>query len=80
MRGDPRTVHEYGTDNRTTKERRKTMRRVIGILMLLLIAIPATILAQNYPEKPIRIIVAYTPGGGNDIAARLIAPKLSDAF
>ena len=56
------------------------MKRLIGIVALLILAVPAMILAQKYPEKPIRIIVAYTPGGGNDIAARLMAPKLSEAL
>ena len=49
-------------------------------MAVLALAVPATIAAQTYPEKPIRIIVAYTPGGGNDIAARLMAPKLSEAL
>ena len=34
--------------------------------------------AQAYPGKPIRIIVGFGPGGGNDIFARLIGQKLSE--
>jgi tripartite-type tricarboxylate transporter receptor subunit TctC len=56
------------------------MKRAIGIVMVLMLIVPATILAQSYPDKPIRIIVGYTPGGGNDIAARLMAPKMSEAL
>jgi tripartite-type tricarboxylate transporter receptor subunit TctC len=31
--------------------------------------------AQNYPDHPIRVIIPYAPGGGTDIAFRIIAPK-----
>src|SRR5437762_13890483 len=34
--------------------------------------------AQGYPAKPIRIIVGFGPGGGNDIFARLIGQKLGE--
>ncbi|HTE16469.1 MAG TPA: tripartite tricarboxylate transporter substrate binding protein [Burkholderiales bacterium] len=34
--------------------------------------------AENYPNKPIRFIVPYPPGGGNDFVARVIAPRLSE--
>ena len=36
--------------------------------------------AQDYPTKPIRIIVGYTTGGGNDLIARLLAPKLAEGL
>ncbi len=36
--------------------------------------------AQQWPVKPVRIIVPYQPGGVSDLAARFIAPKLSDSM
>jgi tripartite-type tricarboxylate transporter receptor subunit TctC len=36
--------------------------------------------AQDYPNKPIRILIPFPPGGGNDALIRVIAPKLSEAL
>jgi tripartite-type tricarboxylate transporter receptor subunit TctC len=39
----------------------------------------ASALAQ-YPERPIRLIIPFTPGGGTDIVARLVGGKVSEKF
>jgi tripartite-type tricarboxylate transporter receptor subunit TctC len=36
--------------------------------------------AQNYPTKPVRVFVGLAAGGGTDLIARIITPKLSDAL
>jgi tripartite-type tricarboxylate transporter receptor subunit TctC len=36
--------------------------------------------AQEYPAKPVRFIVPYPPGGGTDVIARIVQPKLSETL
>ena len=45
----------------------------------LLICTTGLVSAQNYPSKPIRYIVPFPPGGGTDIVARALAPRLLEA-
>ena len=45
--------------------------------LVVLCALPAH--AQNYPAKPIHILVPYAPGGITDIAARILGAKLTEA-
>ncbi len=34
--------------------------------------------AQDFPARPIRVVVPYAPGGGNDVVMRILAPRLSE--
>jgi tripartite-type tricarboxylate transporter receptor subunit TctC len=54
------------------------MRRLLFLLLSAGFAMPA--LAQDYPTKPVRVFVPASPGGGSDVAARLVSPKLAEAL
>jgi len=53
---------------------RSLLVKIAGILLAL--ATPAA--AQEYPTKPVRLIVPFPPGGSNDVVGRMIAQQLSD--
>lgn len=36
--------------------------------------------APKYPTKPIKLIVGYTPGGSNDVVARILAQRLTESL
>jgi tripartite-type tricarboxylate transporter receptor subunit TctC len=52
--------------------------RVFLSFLFFAIAAPAT--AQGFPEKPVRVVVPFPPGGGADALARLMAPKLIELW
>ena len=43
-------------------------------------AIAADVRQQNYPSRPIRLIIGFPPGGGTDVTSRAIGQKLSEKF
>jgi tripartite-type tricarboxylate transporter receptor subunit TctC len=51
---------------------------LLGAMLLGVTALGAAEAQQNYPVRPIRLVVPSSPGGGTDITARIIAPRLSE--
>jgi tripartite-type tricarboxylate transporter receptor subunit TctC len=60
----------------------KFLSRIIAVSFALVAAAPvaAQSTPQNYPNKPVHIIVTFTPGGAPDILARLLADRLAAAW
>ena len=59
----------------------KIMNRLIKsalVVALSLAAIPFVASAQKFPDKPIRILVPFPPGGGTDFVSRIVGTKLGE--
>ncbi|MDP2705961.1 MAG: hypothetical protein Q8O70_00445, partial [Burkholderiales bacterium] len=53
---------------------------IMAVLALAALGLPHAALAQNYPVKPIRLVSGFAPGGGVDIMARLLVPKMTETL
>ncbi|MBY0264968.1 MAG: tripartite tricarboxylate transporter substrate binding protein [Burkholderiales bacterium] len=51
-----------------------------GLLGLLLSVLVFPVLAAGYPEKPVRMVVPWAPGGGSDVTGRIIGAKMAEAM
>lgn len=53
---------------------------LVTAALAVLLAFAANVSAQNYPVRPVRLVVPSSPGGTSDFLGRLLAPKLAEAL
>lgn len=51
---------------------------LVVVTVLALASVASDAGAQTYPSKPVRMVVGFPPGGGTDVVARILQPKLSE--
>jgi tripartite-type tricarboxylate transporter receptor subunit TctC len=56
------------------------LRPLARIFAALALGIASSASAQTYPTKPVRMVLGYPPGGGIDVLARIMAPKLNERW
>jgi tripartite-type tricarboxylate transporter receptor subunit TctC len=52
----------------------------IAVASIFLMSSAQAIAAEQFPTKPVKILIGFSPGGSNDVVARLIAPKLAEGL
>ena len=52
------------------------MKRLIAAVLLA----PVLVLGQGYPNKPVKMIIPFAPGGASDFVGRIIQPNLSEVL
>jgi tripartite-type tricarboxylate transporter receptor subunit TctC len=55
-------------------------RLIVALALVAAACAPAGALAQPYPAKPVKVVVGYTPGGSNDVLARVVGKHLQDTW
>ena len=66
-------------------ELKQTTQRATSVLLsalaiVALISLPTIASAQDYPNKPIKLIIPYPPGGATDVIGRIVALKMSEVM
>jgi len=56
----------------------KLCRRIVIPVFLAALLAPLAAFAQAYPNRPVRVIVVFPPGGSNDVTARIVFQKMSE--
>ena len=51
-----------------------------SLLSVIFIFVAGMAVAQNYPAKPVRVVIPWPPGGANDIAGRIVMQKVAEAM
>src|SRR5687767_12467493 len=65
---------------RPSRTKEAMFRRVIPFCALLIPAVAFAAATDNYPVKPIRLIVGFTPGGSDDLVGRMVAGRITERF
>lgn len=50
----------------------------ITAVFSLALSVPAAVLAQAYPSKPVRVVIVFPPGGSNDVVGRIVFQKMNE--
>jgi tripartite-type tricarboxylate transporter receptor subunit TctC len=51
---------------------------VAALAAAALVGVPSAAFAQNYPVKPVRILIPWPPGGANDVVGRIVAQRMTE--
>src|SRR5436309_7335250 len=56
------------------------MKKILGLAVVLLTAAASQAWAQDYPSKPVHVIISFTPGSSTDIVGRIVMQRVSEIW